>query len=204
MLNDLMRGSDKVSLVKQDGTRIDDIEANVGKNIYIADISLPIEEGDSLIRALPNGLEEVYIVVDRGYTSVPREMLSAGDLREYYYVKVRKQTAMSERRPSGTTIYNLNGENARVNIQSHDASVNVVNASSSKVFNDLKQAITAANLDPELHTDIISHVENMERTQGTHTFIDHYQGFINSLAAHATVFAAVAPYVPALTQLIAK
>jgi len=113
MLNDLMRGTDKVSLVKQNGTRIDDIEARVGKTIYIADTSLPIEEDDRLIRALPNGLEEVYIVIDRGYTSVPHEILSAADLREYYNVKVRKQTATSERRSGGTTIYNLNGENTR-------------------------------------------------------------------------------------------
>ncbi|OOR59994.1 hypothetical protein BGP34_04095 [Bacillus mycoides] len=57
----------EVSLLKQNGQCIDDIEAHIqSKVIFIEDISIPIEEGDKILRVLPNGLSETYLVLDRG------------------------------------------------------------------------------------------------------------------------------------------
>ena len=58
----------KVTLKKQNGEEYTDIPASVqSKKIFIDDVSIPIEEGDHLVRKLPNGLEEYYLVLDRGY-----------------------------------------------------------------------------------------------------------------------------------------
>ena len=47
-------------------------------------MSLPIEEGDWLRRRLPNGLEEFYLLEDRGFYD-PR-----ASMRAHYQVKVQK------------------------------------------------------------------------------------------------------------------
>lgn len=58
--------NDKLTLIKSDSRKYEEILADVQKNkIFINDISLPIEEGDIIIRELPNGLKEKYIVIDR-------------------------------------------------------------------------------------------------------------------------------------------
>jgi ElaB/YqjD/DUF883 family membrane-anchored ribosome-binding protein len=88
---------DTVSLIKANGQRYNNIKAFVQPNmIFIADASLPIEEGDKLTRELPNGLEESYLVLDRGYYS-PVQGMDA-----HYQVKVRKETTISRRQPTTT------------------------------------------------------------------------------------------------------
>ena len=85
-MRNLMR--DKVSLIKDDGSRFDNIKANVQPDkILINDVSLPIEEGDKLIRTLPNNLVERYIVLDRCYYA------GIGGIPPHYQVKVRKESA---------------------------------------------------------------------------------------------------------------
>jgi ElaB/YqjD/DUF883 family membrane-anchored ribosome-binding protein len=88
---------DVVSLVKVDGQRYDNIKALVQpKLIFIADASLPIEEGDRITRELPNGLVESYLVEDRGYYSAIQAMDA------HYQVKVRKETAVSDEKSHPT------------------------------------------------------------------------------------------------------
>ena len=77
---------DKVSLVKEDGQRLDDISASVGSEmIVIQEISLPVQEGDKIIRELPNGQTEIYLIIDTGYQ---REFYG---VPAHYSMKVRKQ-----------------------------------------------------------------------------------------------------------------
>jgi hypothetical protein len=112
----------RLSLMKQAGTRINDINAHVQPTmIFIDDATLPIEEGDRFLRRLPNGLEESYLVLDRGYWDGP-------GMRPHYQVKVRKETSISVERQAAT-IYNVRGANPRVSVNSWDASVNVVTTS---------------------------------------------------------------------------
>ena len=129
--------TDRVTLVKQDGREFKDIPANVQpKKIFIDDASIPVEEGDRLVRSLPNGLRESYLVLERGYYD------SFGRIPAHYQIEVRKESRPPPVGGSGTTIvYNLHGANARVNIQSHDSSVNVVDATPDVVFETLRDAI---------------------------------------------------------------
>lgn len=59
---------ENVKLIKQDGTLIEISEVFFGKGTaLIEDVTIQIEEGDYIIRSLPNGLQENYMVTDNGY-----------------------------------------------------------------------------------------------------------------------------------------
>lgn len=98
MFEEFMR--DKVSLVKRNGEIIENITACVqSKMIHIDDAQIPLEEGDRLLRKLPNGLVESYIVEDRGFHE---EFM---DFKAHYQAKVRKESSMSQRASAVT--YNV-------------------------------------------------------------------------------------------------
>jgi hypothetical protein len=88
MFGDML--NDTVSLVKEDGQRLDNIKALVQSDmIFIEDPSLPLVEGDKILRELPNGRVEEYLIIDTGYQA------GMGGIEPHYQVKVRKQTAVS-------------------------------------------------------------------------------------------------------------
>ena len=60
--------TEKVSLHKLNGQVVNDIKALVDENeIHIDDTSVVIEDGDYIVRALPNGSSDYYQVTDRGF-----------------------------------------------------------------------------------------------------------------------------------------
>lgn len=122
--------NDTVSIVKPDGQRIDGIKACVQPDMVFMEehdlAGFVFEERDKVIRKLPNGSEEIYLVLDRGYYS------GMGGIKAHYQAKVRKESAISASRPSVT--YNLHGAASRVNINSVDSSLNVVNTAADDGF----------------------------------------------------------------------
>lgn len=81
--------NDRVTLVKKDGSVVkDNIKCVVtsGK-IQIHDAMLPIEVGDHLLRKLPNGLVEDYIVEN------PQLHSGLGSIKAFYIVDVRRTDA---------------------------------------------------------------------------------------------------------------
>ncbi|AYB37575.1 hypothetical protein [Brevibacillus laterosporus] len=100
MLGNLAK--DIVTLVKADGSMVENIKAHVQpKMIFIDDESLPIEEGDKLLRTLRNGLTEKYIVLDRGYyEGVP-------GIKSHYQVKVKKESALDLEKNVTTMNFNI-------------------------------------------------------------------------------------------------
>ncbi len=82
--------NDTVSLLKQDGTQFDNIQASVQpEKIYIEDETLPIEEGDVILRTLKNGLTDRYIVIESTF----RQNISPR-LPSHYEIRYRKATAL--------------------------------------------------------------------------------------------------------------
>jgi len=184
---------DKVSLIKDDGRRFDNIKANVQPDkIFIDDASLPIEEGDKLIRTLPNNLVESYIVFERGYYE------NIGSIPSHYQVKVRKESAIAAS-TSSSIVYNLIGDSSRVNINSQDSSVNVKNITSGDLFKELKKAIEKNVDNDDKKTELLSQVDEMEDAQGTDRFRECYNKFIATAANHMTL---LAPFLPCLVQLL--
>jgi hypothetical protein len=184
--------TDTVALVKSDGQRIESIRANVQPNkIFIADGNVPLEEGDVLERALPNGLTERYEILDRGYYG------AFGGTAAHYQAKVQKETARKIRH-SATTIYNVTGPNARVNVQSTDASTNVVSVNSAQLFEQLAEALRTGVAETSERTTLIAKVEALERVASTPGYWNAYQRFIAAAADHMTL---ISPFLPALAQL---
>ena len=187
--------NDVVVLVKKDGTRYENIRASVEpKSILIPDASLPIEEGDRILRILPNKLQETYIVLDRGFQS------EFGGIAAHYDAKVQKETKLTK--PSlGTTIYNVHGAHARININSQDSSINIVNVNTKELFSTIRDTIKSTVSDTIRSKALLECVDTLESTQGKSGFIQAYQNFIQTAANHITI---IAPFLPALTQLLSK
>ncbi len=158
--------------------------------IFIEDTTLPVEEGDKLIRALPNGLLETYIVLDRGYFP------GLDEISAHYQAKVRKESSPKAEQQAATTIYNLTGANPRVNVHSIDRSFNVVTASPTTLFEAMKRAITDGIQDPHRKTELLRHVDDLEEAKDTPAFLDRYKAVA---ADHLTL---LAPFLPALAQML--
>lgn len=80
--------TDRVSLIKQDGRRFDDMPASVqsGK-IFTDDSKIPVEDGDHFERRTPSGVTERFLIIDAGF------MQAIPGMSAHYQSKVRKEAA---------------------------------------------------------------------------------------------------------------
>ncbi len=132
---------DRVTLVKSDGKiERQDIPALVMKGeIQIHDATLPIEIGDHLLRNLPSGLVEDFIVDD--------PVLHSGLGVKFFTVHVHRDNASAVRQSAAiqNITNNFTGPNSRVNINSVDNSINTLNEISVEklqaLINQIKPAI---------------------------------------------------------------
>ena len=190
--------NDRVTLVKKDGQRFENLSASVQTGLILTDNpEIPIEDGDQFERQLPSGIVDVYTVVDSGFQQ------SLHSIPAHYQSKVRKNTAESPPSPRPAAgpqvVNNLIGPNTRVNIQSSDSSTNVVSVESAVLFDNLREAIQKSSLDSTVERQLIQNVKAMQSAVGTKTFGKSYKEFIAVAADHMTL---VAPFRPALTQLL--
>lgn len=198
MFNNLM--IDKVSLEKQNGEVISNIQSSVqGNKIYIVDSSLEIEEGDRITRILSNGLKEGYIVTNsvfyEKHFSIP----------SHYELKVRKETAIEYTQFQPTTYIDnstntFNGDNNRVNKHANDYSTNFsVKKTETTVFNQLREIISESEIPQNERTEIITQIDELEESVGKPSFLEKYQNFITAAANHMTL---ISPFIPELTKLL--
>jgi hypothetical protein len=192
-MSSLMR--DKVTLLKKDGRRVENIQASVQRDkiFTVADPDVPLEEGDVFERKLPNGIVERYTILDAGYYE------GIGGIPANYQSEVRKETKIDRAVAPGQVVYNLIGSNARVNIHSVDASSNVVGIDAAALFSGLRTAIERGVQGDDLQRKLQEKVSELETTQGTGGFLSRYQEFIALAANHITI---IAPFIPALSQML--
>ena len=179
--------NETLSFVKADGTwQKDGIKGLVTEGKVITfDSSLPVQPNDRFLRKLPSGLMEEYIVEDPGYKSgISRA------IKPHFQAKVRRGDVAAG--PTRTTINNLQGGNARVNIDSADNSQNVaVSSSNAEVFEQLREKLIGAGLGAEEQLSIKIAIDEMEAANGTSAFRKKYQDFMAVAANHAGVFGAL-------------
>lgn len=96
-------------------------------------------------------------------------------------------------------VYNISGANARVNINSNDSSVNVVNVAPDQLFAEIRRTIETQVESTDEQQELLARVDDLERAIGTPTFLSRYQKFVAALADHVGLFQA---FLPALTQLL--
>lgn len=186
--------NDTVSLLKATGERIDGIKAHVQSAlILIADTSLPIEEGDKLHRTLPNSLVESYLVLDRGFYA------AVAGIPAHFQVKVQKESAIARQAQPQTVIYNLQGANPRVNVNSVDSSTNIITVEREQLFDQLREVVSREIKDSEIQEKMLRKATEMESAAGTNSYVEKYKEFMALAADHMTV---LAPLLPGLSQLL--
>ncbi|SDG86187.1 hypothetical protein SAMN05216588_101221 [Pseudomonas flavescens] len=141
--------TDKLSLLKQDGTRTDGILGVVTAKGIFLEVSQPgvkkmprVEPGDLFIRFTSVG-DETYEVLDPRFYE-----LEAGLTDAHYQCKVKKLGVPEAKAAVQSITYNVSGNNSRVNVNSVDNSVNTVNVDSqvTQLISDIRNAIKAADL----------------------------------------------------------
>jgi len=186
--------TDRVSLIKKSGNQIDDIYASVqGERIFIADTSLPIEEGDTLIRILPNKIQERYLILNAKYYIHP-------DLG-HVEIDVRKETKIRDTNLARVE-YHQHGDTGQVNIHSPGASQKTINITQGNVFEQLSSVIEKTVSNPDEKSKLLNNVEELKTEQGKKGFLEKYANFIASAANHATLWVALSPFIPILQAMI--
>lgn len=190
MLSNMLR--EQVSLIKKDGRVVDKIKAAVTPGlITMADASLPIEEGDTIERVLPNGITERYNVVDTGFHA------QFHSIPAHYQTRVEKQTGRPAQQAS-PVIYNVTGANARVVVQSTDNSTNVVSTAPAELFELMAVAIRQGVPSVDDQNALLARVRDLENAKEGPSFLVAYQKLIATAADHVTI---LTPFLPALAQL---
>ncbi|WHY71256.1 hypothetical protein [Fictibacillus enclensis] len=194
MIKSLMK--DLIIVEKKNGTMYSDIRAGINLDyVLIADCSLPIEEGDRIIRVLPNGLEENYIVLDRGYTE------KAFGTPAHYRVKVSRSSVLETKQWTVIHNHNHGGDFANFSINSTDNSTNtnVIIKNDLEVFDHLKQSIQSLVIEEAEKSRLLKETDELKNTVGTKNFKSRYEKFISSAANHITV---ISPFLPILNKFL--
>lgn len=117
---DLM--TDTVNVLSQSGQIVENVKASVQKNkIFIQRSDIKIKSRDLIQRTMSNGEEETYEVIDPGFHEKFRS-IPAG-----YQMDVKKLGIPEAKSAVQNITYNISGANNRVNHNSTDNSVNIVN-----------------------------------------------------------------------------
>ncbi|MGA4422860.1 hypothetical protein ACI2UY_22230 [Ralstonia nicotianae] len=166
--------------------------AFTGTTVMIEDVNADVRAGDEIRRQLPNGKQEAFMVDDPTF-------YSSGPFGAHYQVKVSRPNVF-EKHAGGHYAVNVSGNNARVNIHSNDHSINLV--SGGDLFDQLRQKIGIEVTGADERDALLDAVTRLETARHDKTsFAQSYQSFITSAAAHMTV---VAPFLPALGEMLAK
>jgi hypothetical protein len=103
--------------------------------------------------------------------------------------------------PSVTTIYNVQGDNARWNVNSTDNSVNVVTKSSEEFFATLREHIESGVPEGDERKVILQKLVTLQESHGQPSFAQRYTDFITAAANHVVL---LTPFIPALTEMLRK
>lgn len=186
--------NERVTIIKRNGERYENVAASVQRDkVFTERADVPVEEGDTIERKLPNGVVEQFVVEDPGF------MVAIGGFPDHYQMNVRLATAQSPQR-TATTIYNVSGPNARVNINSNDSSSNVINIAADELFAKIRETLGALPMAADRRDEVLTAVDSMERTRGTPEYLSWYSKFVSGLADH---IALMSPFLPALAQFMA-
>jgi hypothetical protein len=115
-----------------------------------------------------------------------------------YKTRIQAQMVTKPDQPTNIT-YNVSGTNTRVNINSNDSSVNIVNSETTQIFTQLRDLVEQIE-DVKDKEQIMQSIDSMESSVGTADFINYYQQFMSFISNHITVFS---PLLPVLASLLA-
>jgi len=172
--------TDTVSLIKKDGTNVEGIKASVQTSkIFIQGKKPLIESGDLIQRKMSNGAEETFEVIDPGFHE-EFHSIPAG-----YQMRVRKLGIPEAKSAIQSITYNVTGHNARINQNSIDHSVNVV-----QLHPDVTDNLQA------LRTEIQRLIQDPSQRQEATEVVDAIEEQFNSGAPRKSVVQALVRGLP--------
>ncbi len=115
--------------------------------------------------------------------------------------QIDRRRLMAKKQNSPTTNYYVQGENARVNVNSTDHSVNIVMKSREEFFAAIRQRIESGVSDPEKKGKILNALAAMEESHGKPSFAQRYTELIGTAADHLSL---LTPFIPALTEMLSR
>lgn len=113
--------------------------------------------------------------------------------------QIDRRRLMPKRNEGSTTIYNVQGDNARWNVNSADHSVNIVTKSSDEFFTTLGGRIESEIADGDERKRILETLTALQDSHGKPSFAQRYTDFMAAAANHITV---IVPFIPALTEML--
>jgi hypothetical protein len=102
--------------------------------------------------------------------------------------------------PPVHNFYHLHGNNSRVNIDTTDQSVNVVNVTNEELFVHLRQLLSEKTSKRD-QDRVLEKLDALEAAQNSPTFAQCYTEFIASAADYVTL---LTPFMPALAEMVRK
>ena len=137
-LQDLQK--DQVFIVKADGTRMGPFKTSVNQgSATIFDAKLDVDDGEKLVRPLPNGKEEVYLILSAEYSP------GLHSIPPHFNLTLQKTTAVQPVVPRSTTV-NIH-HSTGIQVGDHNV-INIQNA-----LNELVQRIESADATSEQKTE---------------------------------------------------
>ena len=183
--------TEEIEIFDEYGKYIANVKGFFGKEyLTITDVSIPIVEGQYIIRKLPNGVNEKYEIINSKYNKGNENVC------DFYKLTLKKSTIKNkETKTIINNIYNCE----KVNVDSIDNSVNIkLNNSEELILNEIKKILDSIQENNKEKKELF---DEMCKNIGKKTFLEKYQLFIASMAAHITV---LTPFIPFLTSLINK
>jgi hypothetical protein len=187
--------TDKISIVKPDGNVLGPFKASVQRRqILFFEVQDLVSAGDKVLRELPNGVKETYLVENPEHHGGLSPHISP-----FYRLHVRKEDDLAQSKTLfATNILNFKGEFPRVNFQSADNSVNVQDRSK-PVFDATREKLHAAIEDQDVLKELLTHLQVMEDAKSRSTWATAYSKFIERVANHMAI---IAPLLPALADTV--
>lgn len=196
---------DSVAIEKLNGETLGPVKALVMKGKIQLQAKHPLEPGDILVREMPFGEPERYVVDDPGFKQGIDD-----DFPPYFNAEVTRESKANGRgdkvggdsTPAPAPItYIVSGAHARFNQNSTDNSINVTVEAGESLFEDLKGELRSNVTDQRRLHELLSLVDDMQASQHDSKSLSEKLGqFISKSADIMTI---IAPFVPALTGLAA-
>ena len=186
---------DKVSVIHEDGRIHENVRASVQKdNIFIDDVTIPIQVGDRIERKLRNGRIEALHVTDfhqwSGGISGPN----------YYQISYRLEGVQrSPVHQSEVSVRVSDSSQTRVNIHSVDQSFTVNSVQDVRVFEEARALISVSEINAADSELLLEHIDAMEQGHEKGDFKQAYKEFMAIAANHIAV---LGPVMPALASLL--
>lgn len=136
--------------------------------------------------------------------SISRALFDVGNVRtklrhDFEVMLVECSNANRTPAPAVSIVYNLVGDNPRVNHGSIDASTNTVAVSARQLFAELRQAIATQVGEPAMQRQLLDTLTQLERQVAPADRTKAYLDFVQVASPHLSV---VTPFLPALAKWV--